>query len=85
MVMESQTELLSPALAVGTLQLCSREVVQFHFLHQERARHDGTVGFSSSQTKRKKTQTLSVCLQPSLEVDQKKHNQWAEVLRTRSR
>lgn len=51
MVVETQAELLSPTLPIGTLQLSGREVVQLHFLHQEGARHGDSVGFfSSSQT-----------------------------------
>lgn len=74
MGMESQAELLSPALAVGTLQLRSREVVQFHFLHQERARHDGTVFFFLLEPNKKGGgNTDAVRLS-------KKHNQWAELL-----
>lgn len=41
-VVESQTEFFSSALAVRAFQLRGRKIVQFHFLHQERARHDGT-------------------------------------------
>lgn len=41
MVVEAQTELFSPAVAVGALQLRGRKIVQFHFLDQEGARHDG--------------------------------------------
>lgn len=42
-MVKSQTELLSSAVTVWALELCSRKIVQFDFLHQERARHDGTI------------------------------------------
>lgn len=61
-VVETQAELLSPAVPIGTVQLGSGEVVQLYFLDQEGARHGDSLRlfFSSGQTSKQSPPPPSV-------------------------